>query len=417
MDQPRKRSCKARLQELRKEFGISKKDYERAGREAFQLPSRDQMTTFIMASSEEDADRIAKERNITNYQPMLVKKPKQITPEKVNKARIKEEKKKNKRAWYFNNSWIDYDDRGEPIYRNVSPGDIIILKDEMNHLTKKQRYEIARIWLEDMMIRGYADKILKAFEDRKPIELVNFAVIQYYRVKEASLPSTKSMSFEEWVEQEVVRREKQEIIKREWPMGADPRAPGVPLVYIEDGEIPFFYEKLFKKYCKKHKNMDRKKRKQKFIKKMNKRYTKIHGSRDITRPIDIENDNLSEIVMQSEDPVAMASRVYAMIQKNADRIFAVEREMKKWITHNGEPFKSQSELEFEYEKEMERLHGSEKMRRRIEGIDQPDFSKRIKDTAKSALKHHTDAMLQVLADAGADRKDLKQIRRRCRDLW
>lgn len=70
--------------------------------------------------------------------------------------------------------------------------------------------------------------------------------------------------------------------------GVDENAPGKAILYVdeESGDIPEYYWKEYKKYCRKHKlknGMTAHQRRQKFLHKINKRYKKLSGKRESSK--------------------------------------------------------------------------------------------------------------------------------------
>lgn len=374
---PGKRSCKDRLQELRKEFGISKKDYTRAGKEAVsgKLPSREKMRTFVIAESKDLADTLAESRHIENYEPILREKHDESLLSKKGKKLLKKQQKAQKKSkeWYTNDVWQDSDG----VYHNCAPGKVIQdeLKQEMNRLKKKQKFRIAKYWLFDYLSTSESEALQWEYRDKDVIELVHECVIQYYLYKEAFLlPNASAISFEEWAEQRAEEEAFEEIQKREWPAGADPNITGTPIVYIdEDGDIPYFYEKEYEDYCKKHpvkKHGDAKKRKKAFIRKMNRRYREAYGG---LHPGEKAIGDTMDQIFVAAGPNAsvkdLTRQMQRIVKENAKRVAELEKEMKKYF-YTNRPDETDVELE-DY----------------LESIGKHEFAERIRKSAEKAMKN------------------------------
>lgn len=410
----KRRSCKDRLNELRKEFGISKKDYKRAGKEAVSgaLPSRDKMDTFILANSEEDAARIARERGLDDYKT-VIRDPEPVDPvisdlmTKKGKKMAKEEaRRKNKRRsadWYVNDVWQDSDG----VYHNVQDGDVVFYKDEMNALSRQEMYNIAKRWLFDMIYPWERHDILRKFNDTEDtMEVVRYAVVQYYLWKEAFvLPNQDRMDFDQWAKQELVRRESEDLMEREWPVNADPNAPGYPMVYIEGDEIPYFYEDRYDAYCKKHpikRPSEEKERRRKFIDKMNKEYRKTVGepvlhARDITEELVSSGDYMYTEWAKGEE-AAIQERINWFNEQAPARL----AEMRDTLEAMSNIFVSNSDgemisllearqreavMDAEYETEESIKDELRSKYTHKPGVSKKEFDRMIEKSAKRAMKN------------------------------
>lgn len=163
--------------------------------------------------------------------------------------------------------------------------------------------------------------------------------------------------------------------------GVDPNAPGKAVLYVdeESGDIPDYYWKEYKKYCRKHKlknGMTARKRRQKFLHKINKRYKKLVGKRDSPRKFakkyvrdftkfghEIKKREIAYMLDQH-------TKNYEMLQRNAknwvkrgvatqeacDQLLERSQEImdnfKKRMKMLNKTFKHQSEIEKRIQKEV-----------------------------------------------------------------
>lgn len=350
-----KRSCKGRLQELRKELGISKKAYKQAGKEAAsgKLPSRDKMKTFVMAESEERAREVAEERGlIENGEKVeFVVKPKDLITKrgkkkiKEEKKKTKKEKKRKKREWYFNNAWQDTDGT----WYDVADGDILHYKDEMNMLSRKRRFRIAYEYLE-MIQPWMKDKLLTELGNEDIMELVDYCAIQFYQIKELNYWDSQrvSMTLEEYSDILCQREYAQARIEKEWPAQADINVPGVPVTEVDtSGDVPFYYEKEYEKYCKKHPvntEQEARTRKKMFLQKVNRNYAKTYNlptsKRDVEKWTDDELCNLTDHQLMAACGVYGANEFLELMAKARrrmeDKLIASQDELENIINSMGD---------------------------------------------------------------------------------
>lgn len=400
------KSCKDRLQQIRKDLGISKKDYKRAAKEEEarlkgELPSRDKMKTFVMAQTEEQAERLIQERGLTNTEVII--KPKEALNKKGRKMlkMEKKEKKKSKRAWYTNDAWIDADG----VYHNVQDGDIVLLKDEMNQLSKKKKFKIAKFWLFDYLKPEHAQPIWESYGDDDIMELVHYCVLEYYRWREYYLiPAQRQQenrkTLSEWIEESADELFAEEIHERDWPVEADDNCPGYPIVYIEDDNIPYFYEKQYKKYCKKHplvNGLTAKARKKRFIDKMNREYDKHYG----VDKFDIQNPNMTNYDMlnflfRTKDKQKVMNAIAVVTAQNLKRARELERDMKKYF---GSSYRSPIR-----DMELEDV-----------GYALKEFADKVRESRDRAMKNQRKRFKKWLDSVGVDPGILKDIERRVKN--
>lgn len=357
------------------------------------------MRTFILAETKDVADEIAESRGIDEYETILKEKHDKSLLSKQGRKLLKEQKKAEKKAkrkqWYTNDVWKD----SEGVYHNCAPGLVIQdeLKEEMNQLKKKQKYRIAKYWLFDHLPPQEAEKLFYQFSDCKTIELVHYCVVQFYLYKEAFLkPVDSVISFEEWAERKLEEDEIEKIKEREWPAGADPNIPGTPVVYIdEDGDIPYFYEKEYQAYCKKHpikKHGDAKARKKAFIRKMNRRYRKAYGG--LGPGNRMLGDTMDQIfVAAGPHPTVkdMALQMQKIVKENAKRVAELEKEMKKYF-YTNRPDELSVETE-EYLRE----------------IGKHKFADRIRESAKKAMENQEKRFRKQFVATGMTKDEFTRL--------
>lgn len=205
----------------------------------------------------------------------------------------------------------------------------------------KQKCKLAYWYLHEYLKPKYADNVYEYFDnDIDQIIEFGYEMAQDYIQNFVHDPKDE-LTWDEWAAKKIKELEAKDERRSNVSLwGADiENAPGTPVIYInENADIPDLYWGAFEHYCDLHpvKNQKQaKKRRIKFIKKVNKQYMKTYGHAAKGKIKKHSGFGLIDYMTLSVDKERMLANLKKIAKENAKRSEQMKEELDKWFKHIG----------------------------------------------------------------------------------